>query len=131
MQIFKEISTITLKENTLTVTAEVSSLYTIIPHMIGYQAARYFLTKDTSLGVLQRAFFFRLMQFAMEHTYFFYGGEYYLQRTGVAMGVKCAPSLASLFMDLGENDFLFLPEEFLPSFLASLYRRRLIFMERR
>lgn len=43
----------------------------------------------------------------MEHTYFYYGGEYYLQCTGVAMGAKLAPSLANLFMALWENYFSF------------------------
>lgn len=53
----------------------------------------------------------KLLQFAMEHNYFYYGGHFYLQGTGVAIGAKFAPSLAGLFMALWENDKLFSLDE--------------------
>lgn len=46
MQIINEISHLKIEDDALLVTAEVSSLYTIIPHALGYQAARYLLIKD-------------------------------------------------------------------------------------
>lgn len=47
----------------------------------------------------------------MEHNYFYYGGQFYLQSTVVAIGAKFAPSLAGLFMTLWENDKLLSLEE--------------------
>ena len=43
----------------------------------------------------------------MEHNYLFCGGEFYRQRTSVAMGAKFAPSLAHLFMALWEEQVLY------------------------
>lgn len=48
-----------------------------------------------------------LLCFAVEHNYFFYEGDYYLQQTGVAMGKKFAPSLTNPFMALWENEVIF------------------------
>lgn len=61
MQIINEIPALTLGEGTLLVTPELSSLYTIIPHMIGYQSARYFLVKDKSLDVPQMGVYFEVV----------------------------------------------------------------------
>lgn len=63
-----------------------------------------------------KEFILKLLEFAMEHNYFYFGGEFYLQSTGVAMGAKFAPSLANLFMALWENDFLFSREDSRPFF---------------
>lgn len=105
-QIINKISAISIESDVLLVTADVSSLYTIIPHQIGYMAARYFLNKDQSIKKPLKEFVLKLLEFAMEHSYFYFGGEFYLQCTGVAMGAKFAPSLANLFMALWEF-FLF------------------------
>ncbi|CAI9595210.1 unnamed protein product, partial [Staurois parvus] len=43
----------------------------------------------------------------MSHNYFWFDNKYYLQRTGVAMGAKFAPSLANLFMARWEEDLIY------------------------
>lgn len=106
-QIINEISTINMVKEALLVTADVSSQYTIIPHEIGSMAARFFSNKDFTIKKSMKEFVLKLLEFAMEHNYFFFDGEFYLQATVVAMGAKFAPSLANLFMALWENDFLF------------------------
>lgn len=106
MQIINEISQ-NIWEDVLLVAVDVSSLYTIIPHELGYQAARYFLTRDQCLNASTLDFILRLLQFSMEHNYFYYGGEYYLQSTEVAVEAKFVPSLTNLFMALWKNDILF------------------------
>lgn len=100
-------SQLRVDDDTLLVTADVSSLYTNIRHDLGYLAARYFIGKDDSIKESTRDFVLKLLKFAMEHNFFYYNGQYFLQRTGVAMGAKFAPSLANLFMALWENDHIF------------------------
>lgn len=117
----KEISEFTVGEDVFLVTADVTSLYTIIPHELGYQVARFFLNKELSINSSTLEFVMKLLNFAMEHNYFFYGGQFYLQVIGVAMGAKFSPSLAGLFMALWENDTLFFGRAPPPP-MASLYR---------
>lgn len=106
LQIINEISQLHVEDDVLLVTADVSSLYTNIAHDLGFQAARYFLNKDESMDQSTREFILKLLKFAMEHNFFYYDGQYFLQCTGVAMGAKSAPSLANLFMALWENDHI-------------------------
>lgn len=48
--------------------------------------------RDDSLAIQCKRFVLQLIEFTMENNYF------YLQKTGMAMGVKFAPSLANLFI---------------------------------
>lgn len=46
MQIIREVSEYEVEEDILLVKADVASLYTIIPHELGYKAAEFFLKKE-------------------------------------------------------------------------------------
>lgn len=46
----------------------------------------------------QRDFILLLLDFAMGQNYFWFGGSYYLQIRGVAMGARFAPSMTNFFM---------------------------------
>lgn len=54
-------------------------------------ALRWVLKKD--IPPLQKAFLKDVLRFCLTHTYFWYGGRFYLQCTDVDMGAKIAPNL--------------------------------------
>lgn len=54
-------------------------------------------------------FILELLRFGIEHYYFYFGEDllFCLQKTGVAMGAKFAPSLANLSMAFWENEAIY------------------------
>ncbi|XP_077341766.1 suppressor of cytokine signaling 5 isoform X1 [Lithobates pipiens] len=88
------------------VTADITSLYTIIPHELGLEAARVYLERDSGLTQIQIDFILALLDFAAKHNYFWFDNQFYRQDKGVAMGAKYAPSLANLFMAKWEEDVI-------------------------
>ena len=89
------------------VTIDVTSLYTIIPHELGFEAVFLYLSRDSGLPDKQVAFIMSLLRFATSSNYFWFEGKFYKQETGVAMGAKYAPSLANLFMAKWEEDVIY------------------------
>lgn len=89
------------------VTADVASLYTIIPHELGLSAVSYYLDKDSSMSLIQKEFIMDLLKYAATHNYFWFGGGFFLQNRGVAMGAKHAPSVTNLFMARWEDDVIY------------------------
>lgn len=61
------------REGYILVTADVTSLYTVISHQQGFEAGRFYLEQDHSLSQLQRDFVMELLIFAMGHNYFWFG----------------------------------------------------------
>lgn len=47
------------------------------------------------------------LMFVVTHIYFWFGGRYYLQQCGVAMGAKFAPSMANPFMAKWAEDIIY------------------------
>lgn len=92
------------KKGMLLATADVAALYTCIPHRLGFEAVESFLSRDSQLPLLQRNFIMQLLRFATRHNYFWFQNQFFLQKRGVAMGAKFAPSLANLFMAQWEED---------------------------
>lgn len=89
------------------VTADVSSLYTNIHHEDAILALNWALSKREELPHMQKKFLKMVLEFCLTHNYFWYGGHFYNQKTGVAMGAKFAPSLANLFMSEWEDKWIF------------------------
>lgn len=103
------LSNISPKEGLWMVTADVSSLYTIIPHHLGFQAVELFLIRDSGLPPAQINFIMELLYYAASHNYFWLENQFYRQDRGVAMRAKYAPSLANLFMAKWEEDVVDAP----------------------
>ena len=88
-----------MPENTLLATMDVSSLYTNISHSNGLRALRNKLPQDTLTDTL-----IHLTKFILEHNYFSFSDNFYLQTKGTAMGTRMAPQYANIFMaDLEEK----------------------------
>ncbi|KAM9325013.1 DNA replication ATP-dependent helicase/nuclease DNA2 [Gastrophryne carolinensis] len=98
---------IEISDGCLLATADVASLYTVIPHELGMLAVRYFLEQQLGLPSQQIEFIMACLKFSLEHNYFWFGGKFFLQIKGVAMGAKFAPSMANLFVGLWEANFIF------------------------
>lgn len=82
----------------------VTSLYTVISYELGLEEVQDFLSQDITIPGIQCEFILDLLQFSMIHNYFWNQGSYFLQKKGVAMGDKFAPSMANLFMTKWEED---------------------------
>lgn len=52
---------------------------TIFSHHHGHEAVKYYLDPDGSLPLWQRTFILELLIFTMDHNYFCFGGNLYLQ----------------------------------------------------
>ena len=91
----------TLTHDTFLVTADVSSLYTSIPHDEGINAIltalnthRHNLPPHTPNNTIIKQF----LQFILKGNYFDFLNKHYKQIQGTAMGTKMAPPYANIFM---------------------------------
>ncbi|XP_077105060.1 uncharacterized protein LOC143759233 isoform X2 [Ranitomeya variabilis] len=89
-------------EETLLVSLDVESLYTNIAHDQGVQAAAFFLERHQENGE-HNLFLLELLHFVLDKNYFTFDRKYYRQITGTAMGARCAPSYANLFLGWWEE----------------------------
>lgn len=88
------------------VAADVTSLYTVIPHDLGLGAVKCYLEQDSGLLSSQISCIMEPLAFAATHNYFWFNDQFFHQDSGVAMGSKYAPSLANLFMAQWEEDIV-------------------------
>jgi hypothetical protein len=86
-------------DSTLT-TFDVTSLYTNIPHDLGYQAIEYWIDihKDKIPAKFTKDFIMNSLKMILENNFFSFEDNIYLQISGTAMGTKVAPTYASLVM---------------------------------
>jgi len=89
--------------NAVFVTMDVKSLYTNIPNQQGIYAVRETLMNWPNLATVITTFLGLLL--TMNN--FIFNGLFYLQTKGCAMGTKCAPSYANIFMGKFEKDHLY------------------------
>ncbi len=85
---------------------DVEALYSNVPFEGGLQAAEYYLNQRAH-QVPNTACLIDLMKLVLTHNYFLFGSDFFLQISGVSMGSKMAPSFASLFCGLFEEQFVF------------------------
>ena len=87
------------------VSLDVRSLYTNIPHKEGIEAVKQKLKKSKpSINIKVILTFLKLI---LTLNNFVFNGINYLQKRGCAMGTKCAPSYANIFMGWFEEKFIF------------------------
>ena len=94
-----------LPPGTILATWDVKSLYTNIPKEGGLEGCRHFLsTSGRSTIVIE--VILKFIGLILNCNIFRFGSEFYLQKSGTAMGTKMAPSYANLFMGYVEQDLL-------------------------
>ena len=107
-QIINELKEFKINCNALSVTVDVKSLYTCIPHSDGVEACIEALCSPTesypqcpNLAVLSC-----LLEIVLKNNIFEFDGKFYKQLQGTAMGTKLAPAYANLFMGKLVNTIL-------------------------
>ncbi|CAJ0928437.1 unnamed protein product [Ranitomeya imitator] len=80
------------------VTLDVNSLYTCINHQRGIDAVQWFLTEYTNFSPDQLQFCMDLLVLVLHKNFFLFSDQYYIQKTGTAMGSNMAPPYANIFM---------------------------------
>ena len=87
------------------VSLDVRSLYINIPHKEGIEAVKRKLKKSKpSISIKVILTFLKLI---LTLNKFVFNGRNYLQKKGCAIGTKCAPSYANIFMGWFEEKFIF------------------------
>ena len=101
----QEIQQITIQPGDLLATVDVTALYTNIPHQDGIEKTKKFLTKHGA-SQAEISLTTTLLEHILKKNYFQFNNEHYLQISGTAMGTRCAPNYAIIFMAELEEDFL-------------------------
>ena len=108
------------------VSLDVHSLYTSIPHKEGIEAVKRKLKKSKPSISIKVVLTFLKLTLTLNN--FVFNGINYLQRKGCAMGTKCAPSCANIFMGWFEKLYISTSDK-LKRFLYVFYRRHLSHLE--
>ena len=98
---------IQVTKGTFLASLDIEALYTNIQHELGIQAVHSYLTTKGTQFHLHNQFILKLLRFLLTHNYFLFNSRYYLQLNGTAMGSKCAPNFANLFLGWWENTIVF------------------------
>ena len=94
-----------IPEDAILVTADVVALYPSIPHMDGLRALRYALDKRVEKSIPTEKLI-TFAEFVLKNNYFEFNGQVKQQISGTAIGSKCAPTYACIFMNQIEIEFL-------------------------
>lgn len=86
------------------VALDVEALYNSIPHQQGVEIVKDFLSQNHEISSQYNGFILNLLMFILSNNIFLFGGSHYLQIQGVAMGTKCAPSYANLYLGGWERE---------------------------
>ena len=100
------LSTTKLPSDCLLITADVTSLYTNIPHTDGINAVRDTLNLFGGLPPHQVSLLVDLLALVLDHNYLDFNKQVYHQVSGTAMGSQMAPCYANIFMYCLEESWL-------------------------
>uniref|UniRef100_A0A8C5R686 Reverse transcriptase domain-containing protein n=1 Tax=Leptobrachium leishanense TaxID=445787 RepID=A0A8C5R686_9ANUR len=103
LQMLKELS---WQNGDIMMTCDVNALYSSIPHDMGLTALEEEISRYNLIESEQRSFIIDSVKFILDHNYFKFEEDYYIQLKGTAMGTKFAPSYANLYMAGWENRFM-------------------------
>ena len=87
----------TLPEHAVLVTLDVSALYTNIPKAEGLESMESALNNRTVQDVPTQ-YLLKLLDIVLSQNVFEFNSDLFIQQIGTAMGTKCAPTYANLFM---------------------------------
>ncbi|XP_069609107.1 uncharacterized protein [Ranitomeya imitator] len=87
---------------TLVITLDVESLYDV-----GLKAVSFFLDRNTTGDREHDQFLLDLLLFVLDKNYFVFDRCFYRQIKGTAMGARCAPSYANLFLGWWEESVVY------------------------
>ena len=94
-----------IRSNSILVTADIVGLYLSIPHESGLKAIKEVLENRARKSV-PTSDKHKMLEFVLNNNYFEFNSNVKQQLSGTAIGTKCAPPYACIFMDKVETDFL-------------------------
>ena len=86
-------------------TADVVGLYPSIPHKAGLKALKNALDKRKQKHIPTEKLI-NMVEFVLKNNFFEFNGSVKQQVLGTAIGTKCAPICACVYMDEVETEFL-------------------------
>ena len=105
----EKIKGVKIEEDESLISYDVKSLFTCIPPDEAVSVVRDKLVCDPSFNQrtsLSISNICELLSLCLNTTYFVYGGKYYKQKHGCAMGSPCSPIIANLYMEYFETNAL-------------------------
>ena len=101
-----------LSSECLSVTLDITALYTNIPHQQGMEVCREELNTRDALDpptddVVHIHVYVHLIALILKKKNFSFNGENYLQKHGTVMGTRMAPSFANIFIGRLEKNLLY------------------------
>ena len=94
-----------LPKGSILVSFDVTALYTNIPHDEAVIAIKTVLDKDTDKEI-DTIWITKMLTHVLQRNAFQINGLLFLQKLGVAMGTRCAPSVANIFMYILEENII-------------------------
>ena len=94
-----------IPESAILETVDIVGLYPSIPHMAGLKALKNALDKRKQKHILTEKLI-NVAEFVLKNNFFEFNGLVKQQVSGRAIGVKCAPTYACIYMDEVETEFL-------------------------
>ncbi|XP_073518019.1 uncharacterized protein [Phyllobates terribilis] len=105
--LIQSLNFISLPDQFLLITVDVESLYSNIAHQDGIAAVLHFLNNTSGGNRLHDSFIVDLLKFILTHNYFVFDHVFYRQASGTAMGARCAPAFANLFLGWWEDTHVY------------------------
>ena len=96
---------VNINQGDLIATVDVTALYTNIPHQDGITRIIKYLRKHGATAK-EIELCQEILPHILQKNYFEFNSQYYLQISGTAMGTRCAPNYAIIFMAELEEDYL-------------------------
>ena len=87
------------------VTADIVGFYPSISHKAGLKALKNPLGKHEQKHIFIETLIY-MVEFVLKNNFFEFNGSVKQQVSGMAIGTKCAPTYACIFMDKVETEFL-------------------------
>ena len=94
-----------IPDNAILVTADVVGLYPSIPHNVGLRALKEALDKREQKKVPTEDLL-QMAEFVLKNNFFEFNNQIKQQISGTAIGTKCTPTYACIFMHNMETEFL-------------------------
>ena len=93
-----------IPEDAILVTVDVVGLYPSIPHNVGLRALKEALEKREQKKIPTEDLV-EMAEFVLKNNFFEFNSQIKQQISGMAIGTKCAPMYACIFMDKVETVF--------------------------
>ena len=99
---------IKIDENSIIAVADFESLYSNIDHNDLLEKTTDFFIDKLDSEHMRIEGFYSILKMILDNNFFKYKNKYFRQKKGIAMGSKCGPSVANLYVYIYERKWLFI-----------------------